>query len=236
MKFTRSIILILMSLFLISCSDNNDKWFSENVISHPGWFQEMPFTEVDTVEGVSTVWQSKKRCCVDEGMLEQNNREFYKACVKAINKHRSDDELVVRCLWLMGGAVSSPDKIKIKQYLIDNYFYHKASTSHCVNCKSGDVTARVSQSLSGFYYSSDLNKAIDIIEKPLRDELVDISLWIQVEMYEYLGKLYLKAGLTEERKDTFNKAYKRLSLQREHKTLKRRIGGLDKIYKKINEG
>jgi len=234
-KIMRFCLISLLSLTLMSgCSDNESEWFSTNITNHPSWYGQASYVEVNTDDGISKVWQSKKRCCVKQAQLDLNNREFYKTCVKAINKNISNDRLVVLCLWLMGGAVDTPRRIKIKEYLLDHYFHHQKRTDNCVNCKTGDITARVSKTLAYYYSKTDINKAIDTVEKPLNDGFTDISPWIQVEMLTYLGKLYLKASLTEDRKNWFNTAYKKLSLQRDHETLKRRIGDLDKVHKEIN--
>jgi hypothetical protein len=106
-------------MFIFACSDSD--WFSQHVTPHPEWFLATPYIVTDTDEDISRIWQSKKRCCIPQAQLDMNNREFYKTCVRAISNNRSNEALVVKCLWLMDIAVDIPRKIQIKVYLLKHY-------------------------------------------------------------------------------------------------------------------
>ena len=226
------ILIVLLISYITACSDS--EWYMQNVNTHPAWYASTSHITLTTDDDVSTLWQSKKRCCIAQDRLDKNNREFYKSCVQAINTSRSDETLVVRCLWLMDIAVDKPRKIKIKEYLVHHYFDHQARTDNCANCMTGDIIARVSKELAYYYSLSDPEHAIATMENVLDRRQKEISHWVLAEMYTFLGNLYIKSGYAEQRKVRFNGAYEYLSQFRHHETLRKRMRELDKVYKKIN--
>ncbi|MEJ2106482.1 MAG: hypothetical protein P8X48_04005 [Acidiferrobacteraceae bacterium] len=207
----------------------------ESAIQKPEWFDTVSAPTLNSVEDVDHLWQSKKRCCIDEDKLQANKREFYKACYNGVVEHPDDDELVVKCLWLMDPGAGSDQYYILKRYLVENYGDHKSDTSHCANCAPGDVIARVSLSLARHErYADSVDTAINRIEGLLSRRRPEISLWVQTEIYTALGRMYLKSAVTDERKQVIGDAYERLaSAATEQNGVSRRLPDLEKVRREL---
>jgi hypothetical protein len=185
--------------------------------SKPSWFASVRAPEVHTADEVSTLWQSERRCCGDSDTVTKNNRIFYKACFNAINAHYEDERLVVMCLWLMDVGADKEQRQALRRFLVDNFPHHKNSVDHCANCMPADTVARVTLTLAQLESreSNDKRGPITRIEKLLDTREDEISYWVQAEIYEFLGAVYLEDGLTQPRLERYEKAYARLDRLRE---------------------
>lgn len=232
MKFIHAILLVLI---ITGCSKPN-KFESE--FEKPKWFDTIEAPSVHTSNEVSALWQSEKRCCEDENILLKNNRIFYKACFNAISEHYEDEELVVKCLWLMDIGAESDEKVQLARFLVQNFSHHKNSIAECANCMPGDTVARETLTLAR--YESRLNNSKDtsirLIENVLDTRLDEISYWVQAELYEYLGALYLESGLNDERLERMKEVIDRFNkVKKYNEPLERRYKSFEKIYQIIIE-
>lgn len=174
----------------------------EETIPRPKWFDKKAVIAVNTSQEVSALWQSKKRCCVDKKTLRENNREFYRACYQAIVNHVNNEELVVKCLWLMDTGLSGAERTQFNRFLLDNYPDHQNNITRCANCSTGDTVARVTRELAArMNREAQLDEAILLIEN-LLERRDDISLWVQLEIHETLGRFYLKQAKQQQRETT----------------------------------
>jgi len=207
----------------------------EETFPRPYWFGLVDAREIRTSAEVSALWQSEKRCCENSATLLRNNRIFYKSCYNAILAHREDEALVVKCLWLMDGGAEKGQREKLARFVVDNFGHHKNSVDDCVNCMPGDTVARVTLDLARYESSashSAKERSIDRIEDLLDTRADEISYWVQAEIYEFLGQLYLESGLTQERLDRYKRAHAELSRVKEsNEPLGRRFDPVEKIYK-----
>lgn len=226
------IYLILITLILVSCSKGPD---FESKIAKPEWFDSIDAPPLSSTDEVNKLWRSKKRCCIDETKLLENNREFYKVCYNAIANNPKNEELVVQCLWLMDAGADKDQRLKIKRYLVDNYSDHKNSVSRCANCAPGDTVARVTHELArNEKYQGNIDQAISRIENLFDKRGGEISLWVQTEIYTTLGNLYLSSAVTKERKNRMNDAYERLNSARNPENgVERRFPKFEKVYKQV---
>lgn len=232
MKYLSVIILLLI---IAGCSKPN-KFESE--FEKPEWFDTIEAVSVHTSNEVSALWQSEERCCEDENTLLKNNRIFYKACFNAMSEHYEDEELVVKCLWLMGVGAESDQKVQLTRFLVQNFSHHKNSIAGCANCMPGDTVARKTLTLARYEnrLSNSKDISIRLLENVLDNRLDEISYWVQAELYEYLGKLYLESGLNVERIDRMKEVFDRFNnVKRYNKPLERRYKSFDKVYKVIIE-
>ncbi len=207
-----------------------------SVIQKHVWFDEEPAIAVNTISEVQELWQSKKRCCEEQEILQQNNREFTRACYTAAFKHINNEPLVVKCLSLMSSVAEDFDsRYSINSYLIDNYIQHKNDISNCVNCNTGDIITRTAHRLSYHEQSKgNLLKAIEILENIITVRN-DAALWIQVETLEKLGNLYLENNVTKQQKEFINFRYEQLlNASTNNEAATRRIPNLEKVLDKIN--
>jgi hypothetical protein len=206
-----------------------------SVIQKPDWFDSVSAPALNSVADVDRLWQSRKRCCIDKDKLQANRREFYKACYNGIVQHPDNDELVVKCLWLMDPGPGNEQYYVLKRYLVDNYGDHKSDTSHCANCAPGDVIARVTLGLAQHErYTDSVDVAIKRIEGLLSRRRPEISLWVQTEIYTALGQMYLKSAVTDERKQVISDAYERLvSAATEQNGVTRRLPDLDRVKREL---
>jgi hypothetical protein len=206
----------------------------EETFAKPAWFASVKAPRISTPEEVSALWQSEKRCCENPNTLLRNNRIFYKSCFNAISAHYENEELVVLCLWLMDVGAESGQRMELARFLVDNFGHHKNSVDNCANCMTGDTVARATLDLARFESRAGSNKerSIERIEGLLDTRANEISYWVQAEIYEFLGELYLEAGPTQERLDRYKQAYARLDRVKEYnEPLERRFPPLEKIYK-----
>jgi hypothetical protein len=204
----------------------------EATFSKPAWFDSIAAPDLSTYAEVSTLWQSQKRCCGDSSAVLTNNRIFYKSCFNAISRHYEDEDLVVECLWLMDVAADSNQRTQLARFLVDNFGHHKNHVDDCANCMPGDTVARVTLDLARYESAESNNKehAIQRIENLLDTREDEVSYWVQAEIYEFLGQLYLEAGLTQERLNRYQRAYARLDRLKEiNEPLKRRFAPIQKI-------
>lgn len=222
-------------LYIVGCSEPSE---FESEFAKPEWFSSVEAPDIHTPEEVSSLWQSEKRCCEEKNTLLKNNRIFFKSCFNAISEHYEDEELVVLCLWLMDVGAASKQKIKLSRFLVENFSHHKNSITGCVNCLPGDTVARETLTLAR--YESRLNNSKDesirLIENVLDKRIDEISYWVQAEIYEYLGKLYLESGLDDRRLERMREVYERFNRVRKYNSpLERRYESFDKIYRVIIE-
>ena len=204
----------------------------------PAWFDSIPAPDVHTAEEVSALWQSEARCCGDSSAVLENARIFYKSCYNAIAAHYDDEKLVVLCLWLMDLAADPEQTRQLASFLVENFSHHRNSVERCANCMPGDTVARVTLELAMLESRESNNKQRPIgrIESLLDRREDEISYWVQAEIYEFLGRLYLEAGLTQERLSRYEAAYGRLDRLKEiNEPLKARFAPVRKIYETMTK-
>ncbi len=220
--------------FAILCACGSGETF-ETKIPKPEWYDSIELVELNNVGELDSLWRGKKRCCIDESMLLANNREFYKACYEAITNNPENEELVVKCLWLMDAGADKDQRIGISRFLVENFGNHKNSVEHCRNCSPGDTVARVTKDLARMEKAQgQIDHAISLLEDLLDSRGDEVSHWIQVEIYEVLGGMYLSSVVTNERKDRLNSAYNRLSgVRREDNGVERRFERFEITYKDV---
>jgi hypothetical protein len=208
----------------------------EQTFSAPEWFSSVDAPEITTTEEVSALWQSEKRCCEDANVLLRNNRIFYKSCFNAISNNYENEELVVKCLWLMGAGADSKQRVQLKRYLVENYGRHKNNVDNCANCMPGDTVARVTLELARYESraSSSKTQPIERLENLLDSRSDEISYWVLAEIYQFLGVLYLESGVTQERFNRYEESYYRLKKAKQHnEPLERRFAPVEKMYNLI---
>jgi len=231
----KTITLLLLALVVAGCGETNK--FAQT-FEKPSWFDSVNAPQVNTSQELDTLWHSGKRCCDDDSEVLRNNRIFYKSCFNAINAHNDDEDLVVKCLWLMGVGAEPRQRIELSRFLVDNYSQHKNDVSHCANCMPGDTVARVTLEVAQYESrtSNDKNQSIQRLEKLLDSRRDEISYWVQAEIYEFLGKRYLDAGITKERLGRYSDAYNELKRVKEYnQTLEKRFPPIEKLYKLISQ-
>jgi hypothetical protein len=193
-------------------------------IAKPAWWDTTQAPLLTSEVDVDRLWQKP----------DHNNREFFKACYGMIETHSADERATVKCLWLMPVAVGNENKKPIREYLIANYFDHKANTRTCANCAPGDPVARVADDLSTQYeWDGKIRSAIELLEKVLDQRGGDTSPWVQAEIYTHLGKLYLILEVTKERQQRIENAYERLTLIKDHESMKQRYLDFERVYLKV---
>lgn len=227
-------ICVIMLLFIITGCSKPNKFESE--FEKPEWFDSIEAPSVHSSNEVSAVWQSEKRCCEDENTLLKNNRIFYKACFNAISDHYEDEELVVKCLWLMGIGAEPDQKVQLTRFLVQNFSHHKNSIAGCANCMPADTVARETLTLARYEntLSNTKDKSILLIENVLDNRSDEISYWVQAELYEYLGELYLDSGLNDERLARMKEVFARFNHVKKHnEPLESRYKSFEKIYQLI---
>jgi len=227
------VIIAIFFLIIAGCGKPNK--FEQN-FTKPTWFDSLEAPEINTSEEVDALWHSEKRCCEDANILLKNNRIFYKSCFNAISKHYEDEELVVKCLWLMDVGAESNQRIELSRFLLDNFGHHKNSVNNCANCMPGDTVARVTLDLATYESrtSNSKDQPIKRIENLLDSRRDEISYWVQAEIYKFLGEVYLEAGIDYERLNRFKEAYNRLNKIKDYnEPLERRFPPIVKLYNLI---
>ena len=228
-------VLLAIIIFSVMHWDKSDRVLSVlDGIKKPEWLGGVSATTVNNEEELDNLWRSKKRCCLESEVIA-DNRAFYKACTDAIARNPNDESLVVKCLWLMPVA-DSDNRIDVYRLLLSRYPNHKASVRDCVNCNSGDVIARATQEVAVYDSMSPdkLESAIEMLEKVLEKRGSDTSTWVKLEIYRDLGGMYLRSGVTEQRKQRLNDAYKEFEGIRTDESLSGRIDDFEKLLLKVN--
>jgi hypothetical protein len=206
----------------------------ESTFAKPDWFDSVAAPDLATPEQVTKLWQSEKRCCgkYDEQVFK-NNRIFYKSCFNAISAHYEDERLVVLCLSTMDVGAEAPERVQLARFLVDNFASHKASVENCANCMPADTVARTTLDLARYESRESNNKLgpVGRLEKLLDTREDEISYWVQAEIYEFLGELYLEAGVTPDRLSRYKTAFDRLNRLKEvNEPLNRRFEPVQKNY------
>lgn len=229
---TRNLLVILSFTILSACGSGET---FESRIAKPAWYDSIEIVEINNVDELGALWRGKKRCCIDESTLLANNREFYKACYESIVINSENDELVVKCLWLMGAGADQEQRIDIKRFLVENYGDHKNSIDRCSNCSPGDTVARVTKDLARMEKSQgQIDHAITLLEDLLDSRRGEISLWVQTEIYEVLGNMYLSSEITNARKERIDSAYNRINgARREDNGVETRFERFENTYKEV---
>ena len=225
-----------MFVLIFSGCDKQNKFEAE--FEKPQWFEAVEAPSLHASSEVSALWQSEKRCCEDANTVLKNNRIFYKACFNAISEHYEDEELVVQCLWLMDAGAEADQQVQLTRFLVENFSHHKNSIARCANCMPADTVARETLTLARYESRSSNSKesSIQLIENVLDVRLAEISYWVQAELYEYLGKLYLESDITPERLERMNEVFERFNEVRKHnEPLDRRYDAFEKVYRLILE-
>jgi hypothetical protein len=227
---TRSFPPALLALAILGCQAPTR---FEQTFSKPAWFDSVEAPEVGTYEEVSKLWQSTARCCGDDEIVKNNNRIFYKSCFNAISAHHEDDDLVVECLWLMDVGAEKQQRRELARYLVENYGGYRNPVDNCANCMPGDTVARVTLDLARYESrdSNDKTRPIGRIESLLDHREDEISYWVQAEIYECLGQLYLESGVSASRLARYERAYARLAaLKDDNEPLNRRFEPIEKAH------
>lgn len=229
----KNVGLILLLIILTGCSEPN-KFKTE--FTKPKWFASIEAPKVHTPEEVGALWRSKERCCVDANILLNNNRIFYKSCFNAISEHYENEEMVVKCLWLMDAGAESKQRIQLSRFLVENFSHHKNNITECVNCMPGDTVARETLYLARYEkrLRNSNDKSIRLIETLLDNRVDEISYWVQAEIYPFLGKLYLESGITNDRVKRFQEVYKRFNrVKKYNEPLEKRYDSFHKVYRLV---
>ncbi len=196
------IIFFFLLLVITGCKESNK---FEKTFAKPLWFNSIDASEVNSSDEVSALWQSEKRCCEDSVKLLKNNRIFYKSCYNAISKNYNDEQVVVLCLWLMDAGAGSDQRIELSRFLVENFSKHKNRVDNCANCMPADTVARVTLELASYEgrHNNSKKVAIERIERLLDSRSDEISYWVQAEIYEFLGDIYLEDGVLKTEPDHF---------------------------------
>ena len=209
----RIFIAFVAVLLLGGCKDHSTD--VETFLPKPAWVDSIDAPILNTVEDVSTLWQSKKRCCVNKWTLQNNQREFYKACYVAVATHSQDQLLVAKCLQLMDNGMERDVRYQIHQHYLDKYFYLKSLVDRCFNCSPADPLVNVVLNLAWIEnYNDNPQRAIDIVQRVLDERIEEISPYRQMSLYEVLARFYRKTGYSAEQLIVLKAARDRL---RDHK-------------------
>ena len=182
------------------------------------------------------MWQSEKRCCEDKDKVNKNFRIFYKACYNAIVNNPYDDDLIVKCSWLMGFEETKHSNILLDKYVYENYFDHENSIDDCYNCDIADTVARVTSDYAYALSPESLSKAIEVLETVIDERGDNISNWIKIDLHNQLAGFYLKQeGVLIEQKERIANAL--IMLEEKSKTAneKRNIEKLYKLKNRLQE-
>ena len=190
------------------------------------WFEDVEASALDNVKEVSKLWRSKPRCCEDKEVIQQNNREFYKACFLSITKYPSDRDIGAVCLWLMSSGVDSKQqRTRIRELFLRDYFYYDRLLDNCSNCDHANISARIAMSLARQYKSDKrLDDAISLLERMNDERRDEKSDWVLAEFSTLLAKLYQEGEFTPEKIDRLEKNYQTLLPLKNNKTLGKRNG------------
>lgn len=231
--------LAVYSDALTAYSDTPDTGLFTHTISKPAWFDAVDdVAALEDEHDVSTLWRSAPRCCNDKKQLLRDNRVFYKACYNAILRHPEDDALVVKCLWLMDAGADRDQVHVIERYLLDHYADHRNSVDGCVNCMPGDTVARVSLGYAQHERRDGKTRSLADarVRATLEERGEDISLWVQAEMLQTLGKWYLEDGASADQQSFFNTRFESLDQARaDNEALAKRFTPLQDLHTALNK-
>jgi len=105
----------------------------------------------------------------------------------------------------MVAGAESRQKVEITCFLVENCSEHKNSIAGCVNCAPADTVARATADLAAFERRmGDARAAIRLLEHLLAIRSDEISYWVQAEIYQSLGRMYLESGVTPEARARFS--------------------------------
>lgn len=218
----------------ISKSTKNE--YFQELIPKPEWFEDIKTIEVNTTEEVSKLWQSEKRCCEDKDKVNKNFRIFYKACYNGIVNNPYDEDLIVKCLWLMGFEETKNTNILLEKYVYENYFDYENPIDDCYNCSIADTIARVSSDYAYALSPESLNKAINVLEAVIEERGEDVSNWIKIDLYSQLTGFYLKQeSVLVEQKERIANALIMLEEKSKTDNEKRAVEKLYKLKNKLQE-
>ena len=189
--------LLLAVSLLSACTDHSLD--VETFLPEPEWIDSVKLVELSSAADVSQLWRSKKRCCISEGKLKKNQREFYKACYVAVARNPADKELVAKCLQLMDSGMEPAVRRLINEHFVSNYLYFESPIDRCSNCLPADPIANASRELAWLEYRSDNPyKAIEVVKNVLRVRMEEISPFVQMNLYVALAHFYTTTGYSDE--------------------------------------
>jgi len=197
-------------LALVSCSQQ-DEWaelesteFTRAAVQ-PSWFSKTESFPLTSLNEVSELWRSHKRCCDDDRGVLRSNREFYKSCYRAIQSKPTDADVAPYCLWLMDTALEYEHSTLLSKYLLKQYPNYKRPVDNCANCSTGDLIARVTRDVALYEHNrmSLTLEAINRLEAVLINRHGEISPWVLGEIYVSLSDMYLKLPYSAKRLEQF---------------------------------
>jgi hypothetical protein len=204
------------------------------VFEKPAWWSAVEAPVLAAEADVGALWRSKPRCCDEPSKLQAAAREFDKACFRLLAGEAPEESAAVKCLWLMGAGLDRGESQRLREYLLARYFSHRASTDRCAHCAPGDIVAQAAGEASEGYRSRGrTEEAIGLLERVLDERGSDTSLWVQVELYTSLGRLYLASGITPLRRQRLEEAVQRLGAVREDETLRTRFPSLEQVWREV---
>jgi hypothetical protein len=208
----------------------------ENTFKRPEWFKSTEWVKISNEKEMSKLWQSEKRCCQNKFSLNSNFKIFYKSCYNGILENYNDNELVVKCLWLMGFEKTKEQNSRLKKFIYENYFNHNSRVDNCANCMIGDIVARSTLSLSQYNKRENINYSVEILEKIIDKRGHEVSYWIQLDIYSYLIRLYSELPkINKIQKERINNGLFNLRKNLIKERYKETIKKLEKEYNKILE-
>lgn len=231
-------VLLFLSALVMACSEQQQtepRWD----LPAPDWLDSTTHPRFESISDVDNLWRGKKRCCIDKDQLVANQREFYAACYDAIAEQPLNEELVVKCLWLMDSGLGIVDRARIHHILVDNFPYHRNSIDNCANCSPGDTVARVTLDLARIEAANgDMALAVERLERLLDERGPEISLWVQTEIYTTLAGFYRKTNMDTTQQRRLQDAYEKLADARKIKGngVARRFEGLHAAYTAVMAG
>lgn len=215
----RSLIMLIAALVLSACQRPSPM----SGIEHPDWFETTSAPPVQDEAEVDALWLSAPRCCGAD--VVANNRIFYKACARAIERQAEDEYLVVKCLWLMQNALDGHQSARLKELIMDRYFTHKDSLRNCANCAPGDTVSRIATELASYYAAvGRLADAISLLERAIDGRSIDTSPWVRIESNTQLCKLYLRTERTAAQRQRISNAQAEFLAMRADPTIATRYG------------
>ena len=203
-------ILLIVAIGLLSgCNDHSTD--VETFLPKPEWLDSVGAPVLNSVDDVTTLWRSKKRCCISDRKLKNNQQEFYKACYVAVATHSKDQLLVAKCLQLMDSGMDEDVRYRINKHFVDNYFELKSPIDRCSNCLPADPIARSSRDLA-WQESRRGNpqSAINIAQRVLDERIDEISPHVQLNLYAALAYFYAETGYSAEQLSSLKQARDRL--------------------------
>jgi hypothetical protein len=203
------------------------------LFERPAWWGAVKAPVLATEADVDALWRSKPRCCAEEAKLQAAAREFDKGCFRLLATEAPEERAAVKCLWLMGAGLDRGESLRLREYLLARYSSHRASTHLCANCAPGDIVARVAGEVAGQRSGGHAEEGIRLLERVLDERRSDVSLWVQVELYTQLGRLYLASGITPARRQRLEEAFQRLGAARDDETLRTRFPAFEAVWREV---